>query len=34
MARKVAGSMTLKQMHDFAATPRKGLPGHIKKGKR
>jgi hypothetical protein len=26
MARKVRGSMTMKQMHDFAATKSKGLP--------
>lgn len=31
MARKVAASMTHEQMHDFAATPRKGLPKHVKR---
>lgn len=24
-------SMSLKQLHDFASTPRKGLPAHVKK---
>jgi hypothetical protein len=26
--------MTLKQLHDFASTKRKGLPKRVKKGKR
>lgn len=30
MARKVRASMTHDQMHDFAATPRKGLPTHAR----
>ena len=30
MARKVAGSMTLKQMSDYASTPTKKLPMHVK----
>lgn len=27
-------NMTHKQLHDFAATPRKGLPVRVKKGKK
>jgi hypothetical protein len=33
-ARKVRASMTHQQMHDFAATPRKGLPGHVRRSKK
>jgi hypothetical protein len=31
MARKVRASMTLKQMHDFAAGSDAGKPAHVKK---
>ena len=31
MARKVRGSMSKSQMHDFAVTKDKGLPMHVKK---
>lgn len=30
-AKKIRASMTHQQMHDFAATPRKGLPNHYAK---
>ena len=30
MAQNLRGSMTLKQLHDFAATKTKKLPGHVK----
>jgi hypothetical protein len=30
MARQLRGSMTLGQMGDFASTPTKGLPSHVK----
>jgi hypothetical protein len=33
MAQKLRGSMTMKQLHDFASTRRKGLPKHVKKGR-
>ena len=29
-AKKVRAGMTYEQMHDFAATPAKGLPAHVK----
>ncbi len=29
MAQKVRSSMTKSQMHEFAVTPTKGLPGHV-----
>jgi hypothetical protein len=29
MAKKIRGSMSHEQMHDFAATKRKGLPPHV-----
>ena len=32
MAKKLRGSMTLAAMHDFSATPSKGLPKHVSKG--
>lgn len=32
-AEKIRASMTLKQMHDFAATSTKKLPAHTKKRK-
>jgi hypothetical protein len=28
-AKAIQASMTHQQMHDFAATPRKGLPAHV-----
>jgi len=31
MAKKLRGSMTLAQMHDYAKTKSKGLPRHVKK---
>lgn len=31
MAEKLRASMTMGQLHDFAATKRKGLPKHVKK---
>ncbi len=31
MAEKIRGSMTLKQMSDYAKTPTKKLPAHVKK---
>lgn len=34
MARKVAASMTHKQMHDFAAGKEKGKPEHVKHAKK
>ena len=34
MARKVRGSMSLSQLHDFASVKEKGLPRHVKKRKR
>jgi hypothetical protein len=34
MAEKLRGSMTLKQMHDFAATKTKKLPAHVKQAKK
>jgi len=34
MARKLRGSMTLGQLHDFAATPTKHLPRHVPKKKK
>jgi hypothetical protein len=33
MAQQVRSSMTMKQLHDFASTRRKGLPKHVKKGR-
>jgi hypothetical protein len=30
MAQKLRSSMSLGQMHDFAVTPNKGLPSHVK----
>ena len=30
-AAQVRGSMTLKQLSDFARTPRQGLPAHVKR---
>lgn len=30
LAQQVRSSMTLQQMHDYAATPRTGLPAHVK----
>ena len=30
-AKKLRANMTHQQMHDFAATPRKGLPNHYAK---
>jgi hypothetical protein len=30
LAQKVRSSMSLGQMHDFAVTPNKGLPSHVK----
>jgi hypothetical protein len=33
MARQLRGSMTLGQMGDFASTPTKGLPSHVKASK-
>jgi len=33
MAQKIRGSMTMKQMHDFASGPTKGKPQHVRKGK-
>jgi hypothetical protein len=32
MATKLRGSMTMSQLHDFAATPSKSLPKHVSKG--
>lgn len=29
LARSIRASMTHQQMHDFAATPRRGLPTHV-----
>jgi hypothetical protein len=29
MAQKIRASMTHSQMHDFAVTPSKNLPGHV-----
>ncbi len=34
MAKKVRGSMSMAQMHDFAKTKSKSLPKHVKKPKR
>jgi hypothetical protein len=34
MAKKLRASMTLGQLHDFAATSTKDLPKHVKKGKK
>ena len=31
MAKKLRRSMTLKQLSDYARTPTKGLPSHVKK---
>ena len=31
MAKKLRASMSHRQLHDFAATKRKGLPAHAKK---
>ena len=31
LAKKVRRSMTMSQLHDFAATPRKGLPNKVGK---
>jgi hypothetical protein len=33
MAQKLRSSMSLGQMHDFAVTPNKGLPSHVKASK-
>jgi hypothetical protein len=32
MAKKLRGSMTLGQLHDFASGPMTGKPGHVSKG--
>lgn len=32
MARKIRGSTTMAQMHDFASGSMKGKPGHVSKG--
>lgn len=34
MAQKLRATMTLAQMHDFAKTPTKTLPKHVKKRRR
>lgn len=34
MAKKIRGSMSHSQMHDFAATKRKGLPPHVPRAPR
>jgi len=34
MARKLRSSMTLKQLGEFASTPTKNLPKHVRKPKR
>lgn len=33
MARKMRGSMTKQQLHDFASGPMKGKPEHVKRKK-
>jgi hypothetical protein len=33
MARKVRGSMTMGQLHDFASGPMTGKPGHVSQNK-
>jgi hypothetical protein len=32
MAKKLRGSMTMGQLHDFASGPMTGKPGHVSKG--